>query len=532
MSGKKEINRRDFVKITAGGVGTLAGMGLAGGFFRQAWAGSGVKRGGLWRVAKKMTVPTLDAHKNNEYFASIAGMYDCLFDTKIDPKTKTLHLAPMLAEKWHPEEKGSFLVVELRKGVRFHDNSKFNANVAKWNLDRMASHPASNLKSLLRGIKKVEIIDDYTIGLRLKAPNASIPYFLSTGKQWGGFISKAFVEKHGEDELSRKGCGSGPFRYKNWIVDEKIIVERYPDYWRKGADGKPLPYLDTVEEIYKPQLELAVIDLRSGNLETIWNPEARDVAMIIKNPNLEYVKLPPHEAAIPCIGFNQRRGPFAKLEVRQAACYALDREKFAKIMGFGIGRVHQYPRIAVGQPGWGPKEWPDYSYNPAKAKEMLKAAGYDKTPVGIYCIAREPDTTLGEMIKANWDAVGLKTELKAIERLPWIETMRKTDKYDAAFWKGNISMGAFMLNYFTTGASGNWVKYSNSEVDKLLKEATQAYDIEKRAKLNNQALKIIYGSAAFTSCYALSSAVAQQKYVKGLRQSYQNIMPHEIWLDK
>jgi peptide/nickel transport system substrate-binding protein len=264
----------------------------------------------------------------------------------------------------------------------------------------------------------------------------------------------------------------------------------------------------------------------------VFNPVLRDVPTVEKNPKLEYVLLPPHEAALPCIGFNTRRGPFMDIKVRKAALYALDREKFAKIMGFGYARVHQYPRIAPGQPGWAPEEYPDYSYNPKKAEELLKQSKYDGTPVKIYHNAREPDNTFGELILANWSAVGIKVELKPVERLAFIDVMRNTDKYDSAFWKGNTSMGGFFTQYFTTGAPGNWVKYSNSKVDALLEEAAKTFDRSERAEINKKALKIIYSDAAFTSAYAAGSSVAKYKYVKGLRHSYQNIMPHEIWLDK
>ena len=102
-------------------------------------------------------------------------------------------------------------------------------------------------------------------------------------------------------------------------------------------------------------------------------------------------------------------------------------------MGFGVARAHQYPWITKGQPGWDPKIWPDYSYNPDKAKELLKQDHPKGANVKLFIIAREPDTTLGELLKSMWDRVGIKTELKAIERLQWIDTMRK-DTYEAGFW--------------------------------------------------------------------------------------------------
>ena len=241
------------------------------------------------------------------------------------------------------------LIFTLRNGVRFHDGSRFGAAVAKWNIDRLRSHPKSFLAADLKEIESVDVLNEQTIAVNMKFPSAGLVYTLSAASGQAGFVSKSFQEKNGDDELARKGCGTGAFRLKNWIVDEKVVLERFPDYWKKGADGKALPYLDGIEEHYRPKIEQAVLDLRAGGLDTVHFPPPRTVSQIRENPDLLYIEMPPFELQDGTCWFNSRKGPCASLELRRACCYGIDRVRFAKITGFGITRPHQYPFITRGQ---------------------------------------------------------------------------------------------------------------------------------------------------------------------------------------
>jgi peptide/nickel transport system substrate-binding protein len=260
------------------------------------------------------------------------------------------------------------------------------------------------------------------------------------------------------------------------------------------------------------------------------NPAARDVAAIRNDSNLEYIQLPPYEWQKICIGFNARRGPFTSHSLRQAACYAIDREKITKIMGFGVARVHQYPWISKGQPGWAPEAWPDYSFNPDKAKALLEKDHPNGVEVELFNISREPDNTFAELVKAMWDKVGIRTQLKSLERLGWIESMRK-DTFQAGFWSAASYMGAFIRPKLLSGAKGNWGQYKNPEVDKLLNEHVQTMDRAKRHEIMKNVLKIVYDSAELTSVYAITQAVGTHKKVKGLRTYWRYLAAGEVWMD-
>ena len=524
------ISRRAFLKGAVIGAGALAGLNAGEGNYFPAHAEEKVKRGGIWRLAHSYTPPTLDAQRVSMYWASIGAMYDCLLSLKTNPQTYEQELGPGLATEWQVEKKGRRIVFNLAKGVRFHDGSRFDAATAKWNLDRVRTHPKSYLKVDLKEIESVEVLNEYAIALNLKYPSGSILYNLSDGGLWSGMVSRAFQEKHGDDELARKGCGTGPFRSKEWIVDQKIVLEKFPDYWRTGADGKPLPYLDVFEEHYRPKIDQAVLDLRAGSLDTVIDPAPRDVPSIKKESSLAYLELPPFEWHAICLGFNSRKGPFTSHALRKAACCAIDRERIVKIVGFGVPRVHQYPWITKGQPGWAPEIWPDYSFNPGQAAELVKADYPRGVTVELLTIAREPDSTYAELLKAMWDKVGIKTEIKSMERLGWIEAMHK-DNFHAGFWNGATYMGAFIRPKLMTGAPGNWSNFKNAQVDKMLEEHLQTLERNKQHELMKQILKIVYETAELTSAFAITQAAGTHKKVKGIRTNWRYIVAGEVWMD-
>ena len=203
----REITRRGFLQGAAAGAGVLVGLGHLdpSGSSSEA-ATSPIKRGGIWRVAGWMTPPTLDVHRISQYWVCIGGMYDCLLSTRIDPKTLAVELLPGLATAWQYEKDGKRIIFTLRKGVVFHDGSKFDATVAKWNLDRVRNHPKSLLKADLTEIESVEALNDSTLAINLHYPSCSLLYNLSTARLWAGMVSKAFQEKHG---LQCGFCTSG-----------------------------------------------------------------------------------------------------------------------------------------------------------------------------------------------------------------------------------------------------------------------------------------------------------------------------------
>jgi peptide/nickel transport system substrate-binding protein len=188
-----------------------------------------------------------------------------------------------------------------------------------------------------------------------------------------------------------------------------------------------------------------------------------------------------------------------------------------------------YPWICEGMPGWSPKEWPDYTFNPQKAKELVKAAYPKGVTVSVLVHAREPDMTYGELLKAMWEAVGIQVELKTIERLEWINTVRK-DNFESAFWMSCPFPGSYCRVALMSKFPANWTNISNPEVDRLLDEHAITLDEAKQHELLKEALKIVYDQALLTCAAAVTEAVGTHKRVKGIRSQWRTLVAGEIWL--
>jgi len=159
----------------------------------------------------------------------------------------------------------------------------------------------------------------------------------------------------------------------------------------------------------------------------------------------------------------------------------------------------------------------------------VKAAYPKGVTVNVSVISREPDTTYGELLKAMWDAVGIKTELKATERLEWIQNMKKDD-FEIGFWQASTYIGGFVREKLATKAPGNWSNISVPQVDRILDEHNETSSEAKRHELMKGALKIVYDQALITSATALTQAVGTHKRVKGLRSNWRTLVGSEVWL--
>jgi peptide/nickel transport system substrate-binding protein len=223
-----------------------------------------IKRGGTFVESINWTYPSLDSHLSSQPFmAGFEAMYNTLVRFELaDPKTGEQKVVGDLAESWEQPDPKT-IVFKLRQGVVFHDGSSFDAEVAAWNMLRVRDHPKSQWKTQLAVLETAEALNKNTLRLKLKTPS---PGFLRSMAYASGarvyMDSKVAVDKLGEDGFARNPVGTGPFRFKQWVTDDRLILERNPSYFEMGADGKPLPYLDGFVGRFVPDPTVALVDMR------------------------------------------------------------------------------------------------------------------------------------------------------------------------------------------------------------------------------------------------------------------------------
>lgn len=299
-----------------------------------------------------------------------------------------------------------------------------------------------------------------------------------------------------------------------------------------GADGKALPYLDGAVMRYIPDPTVALVDMRAGSTQLLEWVAFKDVATIKGDSGLAMDELPWAGQIYFMVAYNTETTPFKDVKVRQAANYAIDRVSMHKALGFGVGQPYDYPYWTPGTLGYD-ESILKYTYNPDKAKALMKEAGYpDGISIELKVIAREPENTIGEFVQQMWTAVGIKTKLVSQERLSWIDAVRAKN-FQSCFWRGALWAlvdPELSRTLVASGAPTNWSQFSDKEVDKLLDEGLATMDPKKRTEIYNK-LWVMLQERAYAGTGFLAPVVnAYRKDLKGLTYNFQVPILSKVWL--
>ncbi|MCL5026170.1 MAG: ABC transporter substrate-binding protein [Chloroflexi bacterium] len=492
-----------------------------------------VKRGGTLRAAYfEEWAPTLDPHSMTSVPFGFELMYDTLVRTSLDVKTGKRTNKPGLAESWdQPDPKT--IVMKLRKGVVFQDGSPFNAEVAKWNLDRMRTWAKSAAKTDVAVIDSVDIVDDYTIRINLKGAPAGILYRLGDTLGLRGWIaSKAAVDRDGENALTRRPVGSGPMQFVEWLTGDRITVKKWDKYWEKGADGQPLPYLDGAVLRVIVDETVGVTEMRTGNLDIYGQAEPRNFAVIKADPKLDLVQFP-WVGLVNYLIFNVEKPPFNNIKVRQAALYAIDREGIAKGAGQGIGVPSYYY--------WGPADLgyddklPHYTFDMNKAQQLMKDAGFASgVDVVDDFFQNELMQRTAEAFKQTWDKAGIRTELNLSERTAFVSKLQVGNFQVANSIRqwGESDPDAYSYR-LTSEGTFNFAHFKNADMDKCMEEGRNTADDAKRAEIYKRCQQILFENAPYDQVWFTPYVIVVNKAVKGWEPNhFTRVKMHDVWIDK
>ena len=302
-------------------------------------------------------------------------------------------IVPRLATSWKAADDGSSITITLRKGVKFHDGSDFNADVAVWNLNLVKA-----AKQSITGIwSSIDKIDDYTIRINLSSYTNTALSDLSTGATQ--MISKAYVDKNGISGAEWHPVGTGPFIFKSYETGSKITYTRNPNYWDLGK-----PYLDSVVLSVISDTTVQKLAFQKGDINCL-QTQGLD-AQTLQQTGLYTMKTAPGGTFVLVPDSNVATQPWSNVNVRFAASYALDRDSLAKALGFGFLNVAYqiYPGFADTHiNGLIPT-----TFNQAKAKDLLTQAGYPsgfKTTMHAFVRVVPNDYTIA--LAAQLRAVGI-----------------------------------------------------------------------------------------------------------------------------
>ena len=353
----------------------------------------------------------------------VHNMYNSLLTLTPPPELK---IVPELAKSWEVLDEGKTYLFHLEEGVQFHDGTDFDAQVAKWNIDRIRDPEVKAwVRPYYEDIEHVEAVDTYTLRVRMKEPSGALLMALAGYFRGIPMVSPTAVAKYGED-WTRHPVGTGPFMLKEWIPGQHVLLIKNPHYFKQG-----LPYLDALDcRIMKDPLT-ATTALRAGEIDFIVRIPLQQVPILERSPGLTLVTGP---AMIPTVGLlNLRVKPFHDLRARRAiGGYGLDRAEIARVAFQGRAQ----PLVSVLPPGV-----PDaidlnemYPYKPDEAKRLLTELGYnEKNPLRFTILISNQDTTMADiaaLVKNQMAKIGVEAKITLLDDTAVVDRLLVKHDFD------------------------------------------------------------------------------------------------------
>lgn len=467
------------------------------------------------RMAVASTFTTMDPYDANDTLSQnvVRSFYEGLFRMDKDMKLKNV-----LAESYTASADGLVYTMKLKKGVKFHDGSDFNAAVVKANFDRV-TNPANHLKryGLYKNIAKTKVVDDYTVRFTLHEPFSAFVNQLAHPS--AAMISKKALEKGGK-EVAFHPVGTGPFIFEEWKPTDYMKVKKNPNYWRKGY-----PKVDSIKWIPVVDNNTRAAMLQTGEADFCFPLPYEQAKMLEGKSGIDVVASP--SIVHRWLSMNMNVKPFNNVKVRQAINYAINKKALMKVAynGYAIpaeGVVPQGVDYAVKLGPW--------EYNPAKAKQLLKEAGYpngfETTLWSAYNHTTAQKTI--QFVQQQSAQVGIKAKVQALEagqRVAQVESIQnpKDAKVRIYYmgWSSSTGEADWALRPLLSTEAWppkllNVSYYSNARVDQLLKDALNTTDRAKKTACYTEAQKIIWSEAPWAFLATEQNVSGKIKKLSGM----------------
>jgi peptide/nickel transport system substrate-binding protein len=404
---------------------------------------------------------------------------------------------PDLAKSWDISPDGLTYTFHLHDGVKFHDGTPLTAEVVKFSLDRIGAPGSTNAqKQRYAAIDKVEAVDPLTVKVTLKHPEGDFLYNLG----WG---NAEIVAPNSAADNATHPIGTGPFRFVDWIKGDHVDLAKNPDYW--GTPAK----LDKVTFKFISDPTAAFAAMMAGDVDAFPNfPAPETLAQFKADARFAVVVGTTEGETI--MAMNNGRKPFNDLKVRQALSYAVDRKAIIDGAMFGYG-IPIGSHFSPADPGYVDLTGL-YAYDPAKARELLKEAGY---PNGFKATLKLPPPTYarrgGEIIAQQLKAIGVDVTIIPVEWAQWLSDVFKNKDYDLT-----IVSHTEPADYDIYARDNYYFDYHSDAMKKLMDALNLATDPATRIQLLGEIQKRIADDAVNVFLFELPKLGVWNAKINGM----------------
>lgn len=425
-----------------------------------------------------------------------------IFEGLVKPNSDG-EMIPAVAEKYTLSEDGTTYTFTLREGVKFHNGQTVTAEDVVYSINRCAAVPEGQEKPLVAAfsaVKSVEALDEKTVAVTIAQRDLE---FIS-------YMTAAIIPADYENQDTAP-VGTGPFKFVSRTPQQDFVMERFEDYW-----GAPA-WLDKVTYKICENADALVMNLNGGSIDLCAHLTSAQASQLNQN----FQVLEGTMNLVQAIYLNNQAKPFDNQMVRQALCYAIDRQGIMDMVADGHGTAvgsSIYPAFAK---YFLPELVDKYPHDVAKAKELLAQAGY---PDGFDMTISvpnnyQPHMDTAEVVAEQLREAGINVTIQPVEWSTWLDTIYNGRQFQATVVgvdAANMTARA-MLERFTSDYGKNFINYNNPAYDTLFQQAINAQDEATQTDLYKQMESMLADTAANVYIQDLCDLVAMRQDLGGLK---------------
>jgi peptide/nickel transport system substrate-binding protein len=451
-------------------------------------------------------------------------MYDSLLamDTEF-------RIYPWLATAWRLSEDQKSYIFTLRKDVKFHDGTPFNAEAVKFTFDRIPKPETKSTSAVaILGpfYETTEVLDEYTAAVRFKQPYA--PFLGGVTTAFLGIVSPTAARKFAAD-FPLNPVGTGPYVFKEWVQKQSVTMVRNPDYqWPAEVfKNRGTGYLDEITYRFVPESATRQALLDTGEAQMIDTVPTQNVAGIRANPNQQML-VAMRTGGAKMVDLNCRKAPLDSLEVRQALNHAFNREELVRTLFQGVFQAAGAP-LSPATFGYDKSVEGMYPYDPNKAAQLLDRAGWTMGSSGLRekggqqfklnCLigTAEEDNAIAQIMQAQFKPLGIQIDINVIAGTA-LTTAKQQGQHDIGFKIAVYQDPDILGIYFHSRSIGgfNYTFYDDPQLNDLLDQGIAAMDAEKRKEIYARVQRYMMERAILIPVYYLANLSAASAKLQGL----------------